>query len=95
MLPVEPMYKTTNDVQSQYFWGKQPYAATYADIGKRNDIPGAPKQGWGLQEAQKPFDVNAFIAQTINPGAAAAIAGAPYPSYAVAGPVLPAELQPT
>ena len=94
MLPITPMYKTTNDVQGQFYWGKQPYAATYADIAKRNDIPGVPKHAWGLQEAQQPFDVSAFIANTINPGAAAAMAGAPYPSYAVAGPVTPAELQP-
>ena len=94
MLPITPMYKTTNDVQGQFYWGKQPYAATYADIAKHNVIPEAPKHAWGLQEAQQPFDVSAFIANTINPGAAAAMAGAPYPSYAVAGPVTPAELQP-
>lgn len=89
MLPINPAYATTNDVQSQFNWGKQPYVASAADlVARQNQLPSTTTHGWGLQQAQQPFDVNAFIAKTINPAAAAALAGAPFPASAVA-PVAP------
>lgn len=90
MLPIKPAYATTNDVQSQYDWGRQPYVANATDLAARqNAVPSTTTHGWGLQQAQQPFDVNAFIAQTINPAAAAALAGAPFPAAAPVAPVAP------
>lgn len=46
----KPFYDTTSDVQSQFYWGKHPYAATEADLANYNNIPEAPSQPWGLKQ---------------------------------------------
>jgi len=85
----QPFYKTTNDVQAQYYWGNHPYVETPADLANWNNIPYAPTTPWGLQQAQAPFDVNTYIRQTMTPQQQAALAGSAPQYYAPIAPVSP------
>ena len=59
-----PMYQTTNDVQSQYYWGMHPYMHTKEDLANYNQV-NAPAQPFGIQQAQGPWDYQKFIRETI------------------------------
>lgn len=47
---IRPAYQTTSPVQAQYYWGRQPYMATPADLDQYNQSPFMPAQPWGLQQ---------------------------------------------
>jgi hypothetical protein len=47
---IRPAYQTTSPVQSQYYWGRQPYMATPADLDQYNQSPFMPEQPWGIQQ---------------------------------------------
>ena len=47
---IRPAYETTSPVQSQYYWGRQPYMATAADLDKYNQSPFMPAQPFGIQQ---------------------------------------------
>ena len=47
---IRPAYETTSPVQSQYYWGRQPYMATPADLDRYNQSPFMPQQPWGIQQ---------------------------------------------
>jgi hypothetical protein len=82
---VQPFYKTTSPVQSQFYWGQHPYMATEADLANYNNIPQAPAVPFGIQTERAPFDVAQFIRQNINPQTLAAAQGA----NPAVGPVAP------
>lgn len=84
LMPVRPYYQTTNELQDPYYWGRTPYIATAEDIGKLQNIPGAPAQSFGWNAKLPNFDVNKFIQQTITPQQSQALAGQGGP-YQVAG----------
>ena len=45
-----PFYNTTNDVQSQYYWGAHPFQAGETfNAQQYNTVPAAPQQAWGQQ----------------------------------------------
>lgn len=46
---VGPAYNTTSPVQSQYYWGRQPYFAYNEDLANYNRTP-MPVQPWGIQQ---------------------------------------------
>lgn len=46
---VQPAYQTTSPVQSQYYWGSQPFMQTTADLANYNQVP-MPAQPFGLQQ---------------------------------------------
>ena len=46
---IQPAYQTTSPVQSQYYWGRQPYMATPADMANYNQVT-MPQQPWGIQQ---------------------------------------------
>jgi len=81
-----PMYQTTNDVQSKYYWGMQPYMKTMEDLGTYNQVPEAPAVPFGIRQPRSPFDVNKFITQNLGlPYQMAAVGSSPQyygaPSY--------------
>ena len=46
-------YQTTNDAQSQYYWGAHPYqTGTTFNPTLYNQVPNAPQQAWGVGHAQ-------------------------------------------
>ena len=47
---IRPAYTTTSPVQSQYYWGRQPYMAYQEDLDFYNQVP-MPAQPWGQQQA--------------------------------------------
>lgn len=47
---IRPAYITTSPVQSQYYWGRQPYMAYQEDLDFYNQVP-MPAQPWGQQQA--------------------------------------------
>ena len=59
-----PMYKTTDPIQSQYYWGLQPYMRTQADLANYNQVQ-APAVPFGLQQQRGPMDYQKFIRETI------------------------------
>jgi hypothetical protein len=46
---VRPAYQTTSPVQSQYYWGRQPYFAYTEDLANYNQVA-MPSQPWGQQQ---------------------------------------------
>jgi len=45
-----PFYDTTNDVQSQYYWGSHPFqSGNTFNAQQYNTVPAAPQQAWGQQ----------------------------------------------
>ena len=46
---IQPAYQTTSPVQSQYYWGRQPYMARPEDLANYNQVP-MPQQPWGIQQ---------------------------------------------
>jgi hypothetical protein len=56
-MPVSPYFQTTNDVQSQYSW---------APRSEANPLQ-AGQQNWGIQQPNRGFDVNQFIADMLGP----------------------------
>jgi hypothetical protein len=57
LMPVNPYFQTTNDVQSQYSW---------APRSEANPLQ-AGQQNWGIQQPNRGFDVNQFIAEMLGP----------------------------
>jgi hypothetical protein len=47
---IRPAYETTSPVQSQYYWGRQPFMSTAADLDQYNQSPFMPAQPWGIQQ---------------------------------------------
>ena len=48
---IRPAYQTTSPVQSQYYWGRQPFFATADDLSRYGTSPFQPTQPFGLQQA--------------------------------------------
>jgi SOS response regulatory protein OraA/RecX len=46
---IQPAYATTSPVQSQYYWGRQPFMAYESDLARYNQVP-MPNQPWGIQQ---------------------------------------------
>jgi len=57
LMPVSPYFQTTNDVQNQYSW---------APRSEANPLQ-AGQQNWGIQQPNRGFDVNQFIADMLGP----------------------------
>jgi hypothetical protein len=57
LMPVNPYFQTTNDVQNQYSWAPRSEANPLA----------AGQQNWGIQQPNRGFDVNQFIAEMLGP----------------------------
>lgn len=74
-ITAQPMYHSTDPTQAQFYWGEHPYMATPEDLANYNNIPNAPETPWSVRSGSTPFDVNAFIRNTINPQWQAASAG--------------------
>lgn len=104
---VKPYYTQGTPIQSQYYWGKHPYAATEADLANYNNIPGAPAQPFGAQFSavggNRQLNINDYVNQYMNPQYQAAYLGS-QPQYAgiagtttnmpaaTAGPVAPSAM---
>lgn len=82
---VKPYYTQGTPIQSQYYWGKHPYAATEADLANYNNIPGAPAQPFGAQFSavggNRQLNINDYISQYMNPQYQTAYLGS-QPQYA-------------
>jgi hypothetical protein len=98
-----PAYQTTNPLQSQYYWGLQPYMQTQADLANYNQVQ-MPAVPFGQQQPRGAFDTQRFINETIGTpeyqqaamGASTQYPGgvAPATSYQ-GGVVAPAPMMPT
>jgi len=98
-----PAYQTTNPLQSQYYWGLQPYMQTQADLANYNQVQ-MPAVPFGQQQPRGAFDTQKFIRETIGTpeyqqaamGASTQYPGgvAPATSYQ-GGVVAPAPMMPT
>jgi hypothetical protein len=58
---VRPMYQTTNDVQSQYYWGGHPYMPDYASLRNYNVGTAAPARPFGIREIQQQYDLDTLL----------------------------------
>ena len=47
---IRPAYQTTSPVQAQYYYGRQPFMATPADLDRYNQSPFMPAQPFGIQQ---------------------------------------------
>jgi len=47
---IRPAYQTTSPVQSQYYWGRQPFFATAEELGRYGTSPFQPAQPFGIQQ---------------------------------------------
>ena len=59
---IRPAYQTTSPVQSQYYWGRQPFFAQAEDLQNYNTSPYMPAQPWGIQQGY--FEMPPAYAQT-------------------------------
>ena len=59
---IRPAYDTSSPVQSQYYWGRQPFFNTVDDLAKYNQVPQAQQQPWGIQQGnfEQPVDYAAL-----------------------------------
>ena len=91
---VRPMYQTTNDVQSQYYWGGHPYMPDYASLRNYNVGTAAPARPFGIREIQQQYDLDTLlggITQYGQPAETPLAAAAPNPMASTAmAPVAPA-----
>ena len=89
---VKPYYTQGTPIQSQYYWGKHPYAATEADLANYNNIPGAPAQPWGAQFSavggNRQLNIPEYVRQNITQGAVPSGYFSQQPQY-TAMPVAP------
>jgi len=60
LLHATPAYKNAGPNENQYYWGKQPFIETMADMGKLNDPKIVGTKGWS-PAPQKPFDLDGFL----------------------------------
>ena len=61
LMPVNPYFQTTNDVQSQYSW---------APRSEANPLQGG-QRNWGIQQPNQGFNVDQFISEMLGPKAQA------------------------
>lgn len=47
---IRPAYQTTSPVQSQYYWGRQPFFATPDELGRYGTSPFQPAEPFGIQQ---------------------------------------------
>jgi hypothetical protein len=89
---VQPYYTQGTPIQSQYYWGKHPYAATETDLANYNNIPGAPAQPWGAQFSavggNRQLNIPEYVRQNITQGAVPSGYFSQQPQY-TAMPVAP------
>ena len=89
---VKPYYSGGTPIQSQYYWGKHPYAATEADLANYNNIPGAPAQPFGPQFSavggNRKLNIPEYVRQNITQGAVPSGYFSQQPQY-TAMPVAP------
>jgi hypothetical protein len=83
-----PYYHPTSDVGSKFYWGMHPMqTGNTFDAAAWNNIPNAPQQAWGVQQAQTAPTAD----QTLDYWRNFYSQGSPYDIYGnyVAGPIAP------